>query len=57
MIIIIHCTQDHTRQYFMDKFTAHYSTIPIHTVAYQCEHDDRLACYNTVFCVQRFVLL
>ena len=43
MVIIIHSytLQDHTREYFMDKFTAHYSTIPIHTVAYQCEHDDR----------------
>ena len=24
----------------MDKLTAHYSTLPIHTVAYQCD-DDR----------------
>ena len=36
-------TQDHTREYFMDKLTAHYSTLPIHTVAYHCD-DDRLAC-------------
>ena len=41
-IIIIHYTQDHTREYFMDKFTAQYCTLPIHTVAYQCE-DDRSA--------------
>ena len=46
VIIIIYCTQDHTREYFMDKFTTRYCTLPIHTVAYQCQDDDRLACYN-----------
>ena len=43
-------TQDHTRQYFIEKLTAHYATLPIHTVAYQCD-DDRY--YVSTGCIVR----
>ena len=50
-----YCTpQDHSREYFMNKLTTHYCTLPIHTVAYHCDDDnDRwlmVAMYDVMYC-------
>ena len=34
----------------MDKFTAHYSTLPIHTVAYHCDDDRSVAFMVAIAC-------
>ncbi|XP_065899947.1 von Willebrand factor A domain-containing protein 3A-like isoform X2 [Dysidea avara] len=40
IILVSDGNQNHTREYFMDKISSHYSNLPIHTVAYHCDDSD-----------------